>query len=95
LKRIGFKPREKTVFYKGKGCSKCNNTGYYGRFAILENLIIDDAIKVMILDRAHSDKNQRIRGQGKIYADVTRRRAGTFSDGQYDDRRGLKGYAEE
>ncbi len=29
---------------------------YFGRFAILENLIIDDKIKEMILDRVHSDK---------------------------------------
>lgn len=56
LEKIGFKPREKAAFHKGKGCAKCNKTGYYGRFAILEDLIIDDAIKVMILDRVHSDK---------------------------------------
>jgi len=56
LEKIGFKARDKATFYKGKGCAKCNKTGYYGRFAILEDLIIDDAIKVMILDRVHSDK---------------------------------------
>lgn len=56
LEKIGFKIKDSTVFYKGKGCAKCNKTGYYGRFAILEDLIIDDAIKVMILDRVHSDK---------------------------------------
>ncbi|MFA5338908.1 MAG: GspE/PulE family protein [Candidatus Omnitrophota bacterium] len=46
----------KAIFYKGKGCAKCNNTGYYGRFAILENLTVDDKIKEMILDRVQSDK---------------------------------------
>ncbi len=46
----------KATFFKGKGCAKCNNTGYYGRFAILENLTIDDKIKEMILDRVQSDK---------------------------------------
>jgi len=56
LEKIGFKIKDNTTFYKGKGCAKCNKTGYYGRFAILEDLIIDDAIKVMILDRVHSDK---------------------------------------
>ncbi len=57
LDKLGFKPKEKKpVFYKGKGCAKCSNKGYYGRFAILEDLIIDDKIKEMILDRAPSDK---------------------------------------
>jgi type IV pilus assembly protein PilB len=56
LDKLGYKPNGKETFYKGKGCAKCNNTGYYGRFAILEDLIIDDKIKEMILDRIHSDK---------------------------------------
>lgn len=56
LDRLGYKEKEKAVFYKGKGCAKCNSTGYYGRFAILENLTIDDKIKEMILDRVQSDK---------------------------------------
>ncbi len=56
LDRIGFTDKGGAVFYKGKGCAKCNKTGYFGRFAILENLIIDDKIKEMILDRVHSDK---------------------------------------
>lgn len=58
LAKIGFKEedRQGRVFYKGKGCSKCGNKGYYGRFAILEDLIIDDKIKEMILDRVQSDK---------------------------------------
>ncbi|MFH1778487.1 MAG: GspE/PulE family protein [Candidatus Omnitrophota bacterium] len=56
LEKIGFKRKEKVTFYKGKGCSKCNNTGYYGRFGILEALTIDEAIKEMILERVHSDK---------------------------------------
>lgn len=30
------------VFKKGEGCSQCNNTGYRGRIAIHETLILDD-----------------------------------------------------
>jgi type IV pilus assembly protein PilB len=64
LDKLGYKEKGKVIseakgeatFYKGKGCAKCNNTGYYGRFAILENFIIDDKIKEMILDRVQSDK---------------------------------------
>ncbi|MDD2714385.1 MAG: type IV-A pilus assembly ATPase PilB [Candidatus Wallbacteria bacterium] len=39
------------VFYKGKGCEKCNNEGYKGRVGIYEVLIVTEKIKKMILDR--------------------------------------------
>ncbi|OAN61006.1 hypothetical protein A8B79_05890 [Balneola sp. EhC07] len=32
------------TFYKGKGCEKCNGTGYKGRTALIELLMIDDGI---------------------------------------------------
>ncbi|MCL4456001.1 MAG: GspE/PulE family protein [Nitrospirae bacterium] len=38
--------------FKGKGCSKCNNTGYTGRTVIGEILIIDDEIREMIYSGA-------------------------------------------
>jgi type II secretory ATPase GspE/PulE/Tfp pilus assembly ATPase PilB-like protein len=56
LNKIGYTEKQKAAFYKGKGCAKCNGTGYFGRFAILENLVVDDKIKEMILDRVQSDK---------------------------------------
>ncbi len=36
-------------FYKGKGCSKCGNTGYKGRLSICEILDVNGKIKEMIL----------------------------------------------
>lgn len=36
------------VFYQGKGCEECNNTGYKGRVAILEALEIDSELKEVI-----------------------------------------------
>lgn len=35
-------------FYRGRGCDKCNGTGYSGRTAIHEILIINDEIKDLI-----------------------------------------------
>ncbi|MCK4851720.1 MAG: Flp pilus assembly complex ATPase component TadA [Candidatus Omnitrophica bacterium] len=35
-------------FYMGKGCSRCNNTGYLGRLGTLETLLVDDQIREMI-----------------------------------------------
>ncbi|OGF22266.1 hypothetical protein A2Y83_02045 [Candidatus Falkowbacteria bacterium RBG_13_39_14] len=42
---------KKLVFYRGKGCSKCNNSGYKGRSVIAEVLDITDSIKKLISGR--------------------------------------------
>ncbi|HWH70861.1 MAG TPA: ATPase, T2SS/T4P/T4SS family, partial [Candidatus Sulfotelmatobacter sp.] len=42
---------EKT-FYYGRGCSNCNDTGYKGRKGIYELLVISDAIRTLINERA-------------------------------------------
>ena len=39
-------------FYYGRGCSACNDTGYRGRKGIFELLIINDAIRLLINERA-------------------------------------------
>lgn len=41
---------EKLVFYKGKGCPRCINTGYIGRIAIAEVLDVNDQVQKMIVD---------------------------------------------
>lgn len=43
-------------FYRGKGCVRCNQTGYLGRVGVLETLLIDDRIKDMIVERRSSDE---------------------------------------
>ena len=40
------------VFHYGRGCSVCNDTGYKGRKGIFELLIISEAIRVLINERA-------------------------------------------
>jgi type IV pilus assembly protein PilB len=40
------------VFYYGRGCSSCHDTGYRGRKGIFELLIINDAIRTLINERA-------------------------------------------
>ena len=40
------------TFYYGRGCSNCNDTGYRGRKGIFELLIISDAIRLLINERA-------------------------------------------
>ena len=55
LKRLKIDAPADTVFYHGKGCNKCNNTGYLGRMGTLEVLLIDDEIRDMIIKRKSSD----------------------------------------
>lgn len=40
------------VFYYGRGCATCNDTGYRGRKGIFELLIVTDAIRGLINERA-------------------------------------------
>lgn len=43
----------KTKLYRPKGCPNCKNTGYLGRLAVLEIMVINNDIKKMIAQRAH------------------------------------------
>ena len=54
LKKIGF--TEEAHFYAASGCKYCNNTGFYGRVAILEAVMIDDNIREMIIRKEALDK---------------------------------------
>ncbi len=40
------------VFYYGRGCSTCNDTGYKGRKGIYELLVCGDTVRTMITERA-------------------------------------------
>jgi type IV pilus assembly protein PilB len=39
-------------FYYGKGCKKCNNTGYKGRIALFEMMIINDRLRDLMMNHA-------------------------------------------
>ena len=45
----------KTVFYKGKGCKNCKNSGYKGRVGIFELLITNEKIRELVLEKASAD----------------------------------------
>jgi type IV pilus assembly protein PilB len=48
---VGFSKEEAPNIktYKGKGCEKCNGTGYKGRVGLYEVMEITDEIREMIL----------------------------------------------
>jgi type IV pilus assembly protein PilB len=54
LLNLGYKKEEVGTFtvQKGRGCDKCNNTGYKGRVGLIEVMQIDDDIRDLILSGA-------------------------------------------
>ena len=54
LLKIGF-PRDEianTTFYRGAGCEECRHLGYQGRLAIYELLLVTEALRPLIMNRA-------------------------------------------
>ncbi len=43
-------------FFKGAGCDHCNNTGYKGRIALFELMLLNDTIRDMVLGNASTDE---------------------------------------
>lgn len=54
LMELGLTPEDirGKRFCFGRGCDVCNNTGYKGRMAIFEMMIIDDELREAIMDQA-------------------------------------------
>ena len=46
--------------FRGRGCDNCNRTGYYGRSAIYEILVISEDIRSAILDKKRADYIKRL-----------------------------------
>jgi type IV pilus assembly protein PilB len=42
-------------FYRGRGCEKCNRTGYKGRLGLFELLIMNDELRDMIMRNASTE----------------------------------------
>ena len=50
-----IKKGDEIKFYHGKGCSRCGGTGYKGRIAITETLVLDRKLKNIIADGINMD----------------------------------------
>ncbi|WP_395146335.1 GspE/PulE family protein [Armatimonas sp.] len=59
LEGVGITPHEwagSAPFRKGKGCEKCQGSGYKGRVGLYELFVIDEPIRRMTVDRASSNQ---------------------------------------
>ncbi len=75
LVNVGFSPDEASTIkpYKGKGCMACSDTGYRGRVALYEVMLIKDNIKEAILQGASA---MELRELGRKNGMQTLREAG-------------------
>ncbi len=47
----GLQSGQKMIFFKGKGCDKCGQSGYVGRVAIYEVVEVDEKMRAVISDK--------------------------------------------
>ncbi|MDD5466046.1 MAG: ATPase, T2SS/T4P/T4SS family [Candidatus Omnitrophica bacterium] len=57
---LGLKSMDEVKIFRGKGCAGCNFTGFFGRTAIYEILVMDGAIKDLILKKATSGQITKV-----------------------------------
>lgn len=56
LRRWALNPDSNYTLARGRGCEKCRDSGYSGRVAIFEIMVLDDIIRSLIMERAPSSK---------------------------------------
>ncbi|MDD5440015.1 MAG: ATPase, T2SS/T4P/T4SS family, partial [Candidatus Omnitrophica bacterium] len=58
LREFGLPAKElsRITVFEGKGCEACKYTGYQGRTAIYEILVVTDALRSLVLKRSSSDQ---------------------------------------
>ena len=75
MKKLGLSDEELSgkMVYRGKGCVKCHYTGFKGRCGIFELLLMNQAMKHLVLNTANANE---IREQGVKHGMITLRRDG-------------------
>jgi type IV pilus assembly protein PilB len=69
LVNIGFGEREARTLklFKGRGCDRCNGTGYKGRIGLYEVMEVGDDLREMVLSGASSyELRERAKEQGMV-----------------------------
>jgi general secretion pathway protein E len=76
IERMGLAPLAKggtITLYEAVGCPSCNGSGYEGQTAVIEVLIMSDAIRRLVLDHAEAREIQRVaveEGMRTMYQDA-------------------------
>jgi type IV pilus assembly protein PilB len=59
VKAYKLDPNQKAVFYRGKGCDDCGQSGYKGRIAIYEVISVDSEMQSIIADKRGNEAEVR------------------------------------
>jgi type IV pilus assembly protein PilB len=49
-----------STYYRGSGCDHCRGTGYYGRTAVFEIMMVNDVVSAAITRRESSGEIRRL-----------------------------------
>jgi type IV pilus assembly protein PilB len=63
LETLGWDPEsadELPTLYRAVGCPACGRTGFHGRFAIHEVLLVTEEVERLIVDRAHTEDIKKV-----------------------------------
>jgi len=60
LMRISSDEMSQIIFYEGKGCDLCHNTGFKGRTAIFEYLPMNEAVRREIINKSSTESIKKV-----------------------------------
>ncbi len=72
LRQVGFTSeaidsREEITLFRAAGCPRCNGTGYKGRMALYEIMLVTEAVERLIVERKSADEIGRVaRAEGML-----------------------------
>ncbi len=72
LKQVEEYLPENPLFFKGKGCPKCNMTGFSGRIMIVEILQVNDKISQMISNNANKFEVAKAAQEAGVFTPMVR-----------------------
>lgn len=59
IKEMALPKNASFVIYRGKGCNQCNQTGFWGRVAIYEILLMSEKIRELVMKKATASELKR------------------------------------
>lgn len=59
-KDLGLKSLDEVKVYRARGCSNCNFTGFFGRLAIYEVLLMDEVIQDLVIKKMPAEHIKRV-----------------------------------
>jgi type IV pilus assembly protein PilB len=65
--RLRLDPEDEHAFHRPVGCKRCNNTGYFGRSAVLEILVVDEDVQNLVITAASAPEIKRAARRNGMY----------------------------